>query len=596
MHAFDCVIKNATIIDGSGEAPFSADIGIAGSMILSIGKIDISGKENIDGEGLIACPGFIDSHTHIDLAFVNHTRAENYLMQGVTTAVGGHCGISMAPVLDAEFCNSYINNIINSKFERSWVSFGEWLDFVERRGLGINYVPLVGLNLLRGGILGKNCHRPASGDEITRISMELEKALDAGAFGMSASFDAATPGYYADKAEMLALLGMLRDRRSVFAPHTRHHQNQRASDSYDETAYGLFSGPMGEAITGRYHGFLEVLEYADLIQGLNMMISHLTPSYVVPQPHPAYLDRVLARATLDEIITQPRKRGLNISFNMVAADYSIGSEQYLADSLLNKASAIPDNIKNLSREQLSRECNFESFRKQVMDLVNNGRLKFGMLSAATDSYWSQCFRFTSNVSATYMGKTVFEIAKGRSSKGIAEILYREATEVVCDVLQENPDAKWSMIWDKREAGTYQDILRHPFGMPCCDSASYGAAPDREICYLGYGISPLAYNLMPSFLIEMVKKRKYLKLEEAVRKMTSLPAEILGIEKRGRIEKGYFADITLIDWEKLKVHHDFCVPEKAPEGIEYTIVNGATAYRRKTITGVNHGRVLRKLKG
>ena len=596
MHAFDCVIKNATVVDGSGAVPFLADIGLVGPKIASIGRIDGSGRENIEGKGLIACPGFIDSHTHFDIALVNHAGADNFLMQGVTTAVGGHCGISMAPVLDAEFCVSYIDNIVNKKFERSWNSFAEWLDFVEGKGLGINYVPLVGLNLLRGGVLGKHCHRPASKDEIARISGELAAALDAGAFGMSASFDAATPGYHADKAEMLALLKVLRDRGKVFAPHTRHHQNQTASENPDETAYGLFSGPKAEAITGRYHGFLEVLEYAERIEGLNMMISHLTPSYIVPQPHPAYLDSALAKATLDEIITRPRRRGLSVSFNMVAADYSIGSEQYVADSFLNKASAIPDEIKMLSREGLSLRCASDGFRKQVRDLANGGRLKFGMLSAATDPYWSRCFRFTSNVSDEYIGKTVFEAARERSSEGIAEILYEEAIRVVCDVLGRGPDAKWSMIWDKREAGTYQDFLRHPFGMPCCDSASYGAVPDRETSYLGYGISPLAFNLMPSFLIEMVKKKKYLRLEEAVRKMTSLPAGILGIEKRGRIEEGYFADITLMDWERLRVYHDFRVPEKAPEGIEYTIVNGAISYRGKKITGANHGKVLRKLPG
>lgn len=590
---FDVLIKNTTIIDGSGQPAFFGDIGLKGGRIKEIGKINVAACIVIDGSRLTACPGFIDTHTHIDLSIVNNPNAESLLMQGVTTAVGGHCGISMAPVLNQEFYDSYSSGIISRKFNREWTDFNEWLNYLENKGMGVNYIPLVGHNLLRAGILGRGYDRLSTPEETSRITIELEKALDAGAFGMSASFDSATAGHYAGEEEILTLLGLLRDRNAVFAPHTRHLQNQVRSEDGKETAYGLFIGEKGEVITGRYHGFVEVLEYAERVKGLNMMISHLMSVYLVPQPHPEYLDRALTQATIEEIVDKPRNRGINVTFNVVASSYTVGSEQYITDSFFNKSLAIPGWIKEMDKGEFIEKLRDLQFRRTLRDLANSGRLKFGILSPASDPYWSQCYRITASANPDYIGKTVFEIAREKCPHSITRAIYEYSVEVVCDIVQVYPEAKWVMEWDKRQAASYSTFLRHPYGMPCNDSASYGFKPDRSIIYLGYGISPVAYNCMPSYLVKMVKEEKALKIEEAVRKMTSLPADVLGISDRGRLEEGYWADIVLMDWEKLRVYHDFSMPERPPEGIEYVIVNGTIVYKDKQPTGLRNGKTLRK---
>jgi len=131
-------------------------------------------------------------------------------------------------------------------------------------------------------------------------------------------------------------------------------------------------------------------------------------------------------------------------------------------------------------------------------------------------------------------------------------------------------------------------------VPCSDVQAFPLDPDLESGYIiTYGISPAAYNIMPNYLIKMVKEKKYLSINEAVRKITSLPADILGIKDRGVLKEGNWADITILDLNRLKVYNDFENPTLKPEGIQYVIVNGSIAYKNGCLSDLRNGMVLRK---
>ena len=591
----DILIKNTNIIDGLGKPGFIGDIGIKDKKIVLVGKSNVNLEADmvIDGTGLVTCPGFIDSHTHADLSIHEDSGAENFIMQGVTSVVGGHCGISVSPAGDEDFFNSYMS-MLNIKIKREWNTFAEWLAFLEAKKTAVNYIPLVGHNLLRGAVLGKNCRRISETKEIEAIKNILNESLDAGAFGMSAGLDGGTAGHYANEIEIMELLNIIRKNNVLFSPHTKHHQNQWPSDN-KKSAYGLYVGPKGEVMCGRYHGLMEVLEYARRAEGVRMMISHLTPIYMVPQPHPSYLDEAIARASLEEIIEKPRKEGMDISFNVVAADYSIASELPMIKSFFNQALARPEWLNALDKAGFTKGLHSKPFREKLKKFVNSGKFKFGMLSPATDPYWSACYRVISCENKKYAGKTVFEMALGRSSRSIVETIYNEAIEVVCDILMECPDTTWALINDKREAGAYAEFLKHPFGMPCSDSVSFPENPVGKGNILDIGVPPCAYNMMPAFLLEMVKRRKSLSIAEAVKRLTSLPAEILGIKDRGVLKEGNWADVVILDWDKLEVWHDFTRPERKPAGIQNVIVNGRIAYQNGSMKASHNGMVLRKNK-
>ena len=338
--SYTTVIKGATIIDGTGKPRYSGDIGLRGEKIESIGRIKGSAQHTIDGKGLIASPGFVDPHSHADLSILGCPHADNLLVQGITTFVGGNCGISLAPLGD-EGQFERLARAWHLDVELSWLDFGEWLDTVKNRDIAVNYIPLVGHNTIRGAVMGDNFSGEADASQMQRMREYVSDAMDKGSFGLSVGLDAAMTGHFAGRKELIDLVHAAGERGGIFAPHTRHHQNQWPAEGRDEVGYGLYHGPRGEIITGRYHGLLEVVEIALEAGCPDMHIAHLTPLYVMPQPHPTYLDEAMARATLEEIVDGAREAGLNASFNVIAWEQSIGSELPMIKSFFSSQLVLP---------------------------------------------------------------------------------------------------------------------------------------------------------------------------------------------------------------------------------------------------------------
>ncbi len=447
---YDLLIRNTTIVDGTGKAPCTGSVAVSGGRIAALGTVEGSAAREIDGSGLTTCPGFVDAHSHADLSILQVPGAENLIMQGITTFVGGNCGISLAPIRDGSYFAATLK-AWNLDLRASWASFGEFLRAVASAGLAANYLPLAGHNAIRGAVLGTDYQRASRPEEIEAMKELLREALDAGCFGLSAGFDAGTPGHYAEMSELVELARLVKRRDGVFAPHTRHHQNQWPASRAGENAYGIYRGPKGEIITGRYHGLLEAVEISRLAGGVRLHIAHLTPAYLVPQPHPAYLDETLARATLETLIDTPLAEGLEVSFNVVCSPHSIGAELPIVDSL-------PAELRGLDWKR-------RSSRSRLRRRLDSGKMKLGMIHPVTDPYWSECYRVLRCARREYEGKTLWELARRREPDHTAKAVYEDAVEVLCDILQADPAATWALCKDKREWGTLQHFLRHPRGIP-----------------------------------------------------------------------------------------------------------------------------------
>jgi dihydroorotase/N-acyl-D-amino-acid deacylase len=552
-------------------------VGIRGEKIVAVGETGDQADRILDGRGLIACPGFIDPHSHANRGVVATPTADNLVVQGITTFLGDNCGMSSAPTPE--------------------IGFAEWLAEADAAHPSVNYAPLVGHNTLRRTVMGDDWHRAATAKEVAAMESLVEEAMQAGGYGLSDGLDPAWPGHFAEVSEIVALTRVAQRYGGLYTPHTRHHQNQWPADRPDEFGYGLFHAPKGETIVGRYHGLLEAVEISRQADRIPLLIVHLTPAYLVPQPHPAYLDDCLARATLEEIIDKPRNEGLDVTFNAIAWGQSIASEAPLMASFYDPSQLRPDWLVAMDRDSFAEGLKTRAFRNKVLGFINSGKFKVRMMHPLSDPYWMDCIQIVRSRVTPAVGRTIGDMARERSPHSILEAVYESSWEVVFDLLVEDPDTTCADFIDKREYGALKAFLAHPAGMPCTDVGILPLQPQRtetpalEGLYTR-GVSPTAYGLFPHYLRTMVVERGALSLEEAIRKATSLPADVIGLPDRGRLAKGAYADLVLFDLQALRENTDFRDPAQAPQGICYVLVNGQVVCEDGVHTGARPGKVLR----
>ena len=555
---YDVLIKNAKIVDGSGKAAFMGSIAIKGEKIAAVGKVDGNADVVIDGTGLVACPGFIDPHSHADVSIMQFPLAENLVMQGITTFVGGNCGMSPAPLPK--------------------LTFADWLAKVEKKGISVNMAPLVGLSTMRTTVMGRDWKRESTDEELNQLKHLLEESMKAGAFGFSGGIDPPWPGYFASMEEKVELAKVAKKYGGYYTPHTRHERSHWVTDNLDDFSYPLYYGPPEDIWVGRYRGLLEAIEVCRQ-SGLPLHIAHIPNAYLLPLPHPDYLEEAAARATL-EIVDDAREEGLAVTCDVVLPTLAQFT-QLIANEFLNPQFHYPEWLSKLKKTELIEKLKSTEFRAQIRELYDSCRMKFSMIHTKADPYWSDCFKVFKHVNNQYLGKTIGEIAKQNE---------KDPLEVVFDLVVEDPDAVWLHYLDRRyNEVAVATLIQHPVCEPCTD---IGAAPAKLPQGNRWLVGPASWGVYPYYIDTYVKEKGIFSLEEAVKKATSVPAKRLGL-KRGILEPGYYADIVLFDFEKIAMRGDFHEPDRAPEGIEYVLVNGKITYKDKTHTGERAGNILRK---
>ncbi len=557
LKEFDILIKNVTIIDGTGEPRFKGSIAIKGEKIEALGEIEADAETIIDGKGLFASPGFIDPHSHADLNVLEYPLAENLIMQGITTFVGGNCGLSPAPQKE--------------------LTFSQWLSKVEEKGISVNMAPLVGHNTIRSLVMGEDFKREATREELEEMRSLLEEAMQSGAFGLSAGIDPPWPGFFASFDEMVELCKLAAEYGGFYTPHTRHERSHWWTDNLDEFSYVLYYGPPEDVWVGRYRGIVEAIEISKQAR-IPLHVAHIPNAYLLPLPHPDYLEEAAARATM-ELINKALEEGVKVSCDVVLPPLPQFT-QVIVQEFLNSEFNYPEWLAKLKKEELVERLKSREFREKIKELYDKCKIKFSMIHTKVDPYWFECFKVVGHKNHAYMGKTIGEIANEKKL---------DPLETVFEIVVEDPDAIWLHALDRRyNEVAVATIIQHPLCEPCTDITSAPAKLPQGHRWL---VGAAHWGTYPYYIQTYVREKKLLTLEEAVKKATLLPAQRLGIE-RGVLKPGYFADLVIFDLGRISMKGDYIEPDRTPEGIELVIVNGKIVYREKTHTGAKPGKILR----
>jgi len=531
------LIKGGYVVNGCGNPFFKADVGISADKIVGIGKIDgWKGEVEIDATGLIVSPGFIDIHSHSDLTLLKNPSAENKVRQGVTTDVNGNCGISAAPAAKdkIDLLKELISEVYGeSEYEIRWQSFKDYLDYLETKGTSINVATLVGHSTIRLAVMEYDARAGTKEENCSMLKLLIQSLKD-GAFGISTGLVYA-PGCNAETEEIITLCSEAAKYSVFYATHVR---------GLRET----FVEAVKEAI--------EIAEKARI----PLQLSHQSTQY-------GGWGKCKETIVLSESAI---KKGLEVTCD-VHLDQFGGTPMIATIPPWAKEGGNPKLIERLKDGRIR-----EKIKNDMMEFVGPGTQGF-----IKHGRYDLLYVVRSSAHSDLEGKSLAEIARIRGDK--------HPLDAVFDMIIES---KGEGIFLGARYTPEEDILtvlRQPICMIASDSWTFSS--DDEPLY-----PSRFYGTFPKVIERYVRKGGILTLEDAIRKMTSLPASKLGLRDRGIIVEGAKADVVIFDFKKIRdtaeevprsrLKHDW------PEGIEYVIVNGQVTLERGELTGILAGQVLR----
>ncbi len=496
----DLVVRNGTVIDGSGKKAFQADVGIKDGVIVQLGKLGgVKAKEVIDAAGLMVAPGFIDAHTHAD-GIERTPLAENFIRMGVTSVVAGNCGGSTLEMAQ--------------EFQK-----------IHDTSIAINFATLVGHNSVRQTVMG-TARRAPTAEELSRMKDLVKRAMSEGAIGLSTGLQY-VPGTYAETDEIVELAKVAAAFGGVYASHMRN-EGTEIDKAIEET--------------------IQVGESAHC----PVQISHLK----IDSPKQwGASKRVLA------LMEKARRRGVVVNADQYA--YEAGSS--------GLSIRFPSWALEGGRDQINKRLNdpetWQKIKKEMLGMLEERGFH--------DLSWA--------VVASYRADRSLE---GLSIKDIA---MKQKKSDACDAQLEVAREMLShggadMVYHFMSEDDIVRFMRDPH-------VSVGS--DSGVLSLGEGAPhPRGYGNNARILGYYAREKKVISLEEAIRKMTSLPALQFGFAQRGMIQKGYAADLVLFKKETVKDRATYTSPHQYPEGIPAVIVNGVPVVRDGKPTGARPGQVLR----
>jgi len=542
----DCVVTNGRIVDGCGNPWFRADLGIRDGAIAAIAPPGtLGGKKTIDAGDNFVSPGFIDVHTHSDLSILVNRRADSVTRQGVTTHVIGNCGMSPAPVAEdrlPDLCHHWGRIAGQPEVTWAWRTFAEYLQAVEEGGLAINITALVGHGALRIATMGF-ANRPPRAEEMARMRGLLAEGMEAGAFGLSTGL-VYPPGCFAATEEIVELCRVVSQHDGLYASHIRGER---------------------ETILEAVAEAIEIGRQA----GVPVQVSHNAPKYGAPCDATANL----------RLVEEARALGQDVTVdNDVHTDLSV--------SLLW---SLPQRLHEHSVSDLVAMARDPETRRQIEEEIVDDRLPgWGPAGLLRHRRFDRITIFQAPNTPQAVGKTIDAIARERG---------QEPFDVYFDLIVANGE-EVNTIFDYIDEENIRVLLRHPAVMICSDG--------QVLTLEGFlndppPYSPCSYGEFPGVLERYVRDDPVLTLEEAVRKMTSFPAQRFGLYDRGVLRPGARADLAIFDLERVRDRATNLYPHSYPfenfphryaEGFEHVLVNGVAVIAEREHTGALPGQVLR----
>jgi N-acyl-D-aspartate/D-glutamate deacylase len=528
--AFDLLITNGTVIDGTGAPGVSANIGVSGGRITAIApRLEGQATRQIDASGRIVAPGFIDVHTHSDFSLLAVPTADSKVRQGITTEVVGNCGFSPAPVAPQTLglLKEYVG-FLNPDLPWDWQRLGEFYQRISDRGCAFNIAPLVGHGAVRIAVMGFD-NRPPSAEELRQMQRLVADAMEDGAFGISSGL-IYTPGCYGDTAELVALAEVARDAGGLYATHIRGEG-------------GTLETSIAEA--------LRIGEEARI----PVQISHLKAT---GRENWSKMPRAL------HMIEDGLARGIAVTADIYPyiASSTTMTSLFPAWSLEGGMGAFLERIGNLP------------IRQRIIDEIQGDR--DGWSRANSTMGWDDI------VIASCQQQKEFE---GCTVRQIAVAMDKDPAQAMMDFLLFE-QGKVSIILFLMSEENVALGIAHPKVMIGSDSLAMAAGR-------GGKPHPRTYGTFPRVLGKYVREEGLISLEDGVRKMTSMAAEKLGLSDRGVLAAGKAADITIFDAATVGDKATFDAPHQYPEGIDYVIVNGQIVVEHGQQHPVLPGMILKK---
>jgi N-acyl-D-amino-acid deacylase len=537
---YDVKITNGTVVDGLGGQGYRADVGISGDKIASIG--DLSGAEaktTIDATGKVVAPGFIDMHTHSDVSMVYDRKTSSKIRDGVTSEVIGNCGIGVAPVSEERkealvaYLGTRLVGSIPVALELPWNSVDDYLGYFEKNPPAANVVPLLAHGPVRINEMGfaKEHPTPAQMDAMKR---EITKGMEAGCVGLSSGL-VYMPGEYSTTEELAELC-------SAAAPYGAFYVTHIRTES---------------------EGVFEALEEAIAIAskgGTPLHVSHLKLAGVDVAGN---ADRLLG------MIDKARADGLDVTFDVYPYDMGCTS----------LGACMPPWVFEGGVEKLVERLHDGSVRERIKNDILKG-IKGWQNFAHASGGWQNIVIATvySKEGEKYLGKTIEEAS---AMEG------KDPFEFVFDFLIQQKSRVQILVKMMLEEDI-EKIIRHPLSMIGSDGMSLSTEG-----ILGTGKPhPRAFGTRGRVLGRYVREKKLLSLETAVKKMTSMPAARLRLDRRGVLKEGYFADVTVFNPDTVEDRATYQDPKQYSAGFDAVIVNGEIALRDGVESSAFSGRVLR----
>jgi len=590
MVEYDILIKNALISEGTGRREYLGSIGVIGDRVVATGDVSGDATRIIDASGYKALPGFIDAHSHAERNILWYPKCESYIMQGVTTFIGGQCGGSSAPLADKiglpGMLKDYSMEISPYKFKREnnrwsieqvneWMkkrygwtinyrTIGEFFKQVEDKGVSVNYAPLVGHGTIRRYVMGSDYKRDSKSEERSQMHELIHQAMKEGCIGMSTGLDY-DPDVFASHEEIVEAVSQLKEYDGVYSPHWKRTGRRQGT-------------LVGRAPVDRVKSMLECVDVQKR-SGVRLHFAHLDAAWTT---HPAASDEISAailKDTFDNIIADVDD-ALNVTWNtlpfFIRGGFSI--MPYIS-------SRLSPWLRELgSREELSKWLKVKDFREEIKDAIRTGKLYVSVdYNPYTNPDWAKKIFILKHKSPNVDGKSVAQIAVDRNS---------DPLETWFDLMAEDPDARGVREMSVNK-GTYYMFYKHPCG--CLGLDLSGVYDDKyEAPYPPYNIPGIfTYSAFPIFYDKFVKKDKTLTLQDAVNATSTMAAKVHRLEGRGTINEGSYADIVLMDYDNLEIRSTEVEPRQYPGGIEYVLVNGVPVVEKGQHTGATPGRVLRR---
>ncbi len=529
---YDVIVRGGTIYDGTGSSPFVGDLAIDGDAIVAIGLLEnAKATTEIEAAGLAVAPGFINMMCWANESLIEDGRSQSDIRQGVTLEVLGE-GDSMGP-LNERMRAEMLRRQGDITYDVEWTSLDEYLVFLERRGVSPNVASFIGSATPRDYVIG-SIDRPPTPEELDEMKALIRTAMEEGALGVASAL-IYPPGSFAETDELIALAEVAAEYDGMYISHVRD-EGARLIEAIDE--------------------LITIAREA----GVRAEIYHLKASGHANWP---LFDRAV------EIVEEARAEGLAITADVYT--YPAGATGL-----------------NASMPPWVQEGGFDASLERLSDPATRQRIAREMLQPSDE--WENMYLGVGTSENILLVGFKTEALKPLTGKTLAEVAAMRGTspeETAMDLIVEDGSRIGTIYFSQSE-----DVLKRAIALPWVSFNSDAASLSPEGVFLKSNPHPRAYGSFARLLGKYVREENLISLEEAVRKLTGLPAANLKLDRRGLLDEGFYADVVVFDPATIQDHATFVEPHQYATGVKHVLVNGVRVLADGEHTGAKPGRVVR----